>query len=213
MKNYNPRILIVSVGHTAAGKSTLLKYLSNKFDATLISEGKIKRSLLNREYTSEDSLDELLRDAGYKIAIDAAIENMNNNDITILDASFHKQYRRLWIYDAIKRIDHPYLVIWLYVHCENIDKVKARILKRAQDPFKHANNQADKYFIFEHIIKSFDPISLSVFNADTIVYEIETSENKLQLYDQNISYEDMDRSNFCVKLVNVIKEYLLGYKV
>ena len=45
----NKKYILITVGHTAAGKTTLSKYLAKELSIPYISEGLIKRNL-DKEY-------------------------------------------------------------------------------------------------------------------------------------------------------------------
>lgn len=173
------------VGHTAAGKTTLAKYLSEKLSVPYISEGEIKRSLKSK-YSSENSLDEDLRDKGYKIAIAHCIELLAENDIVIIDASFHKFIRRNWLFDALSSQPGTN-VIWLHCNCPNELKVKERLDKRAAAEEKNADNQADQFYVYEYIKSNFDAVSLTGFNPliGSAIINIDTFGNFIIGFEKN----------------------------
>ena len=69
----NSRFLYGTIGHTAAGKTTLSNYMKDNpaFVFEYINEGEIKRGLVDA-YSTTDSLNEELRDRSYRIAIEKA---------------------------------------------------------------------------------------------------------------------------------------------
>lgn len=205
------KYIIVTVGHTAAGKTTLARFISNYLNSDYISEGEIKRSLLDK-YTSEDSLNENLRDQGYLIAIKKIVSILENKDVVVLDASFHKLLRRKWLYEAIKEFNN-YEIVWLYCHCDDLLIIKNRIGKRNKDINKCADNQADKLSIYEHIISTFDSMDINTlpdYIATTII-EIDTNQNKIINIESN-SYNETN--NFINNLINTIKnDYLEEYNI
>lgn len=201
--------IIISIGHTAAGKTSLLRHISNKLGFDSIEEGQIKRNLLGTSYTSEDSLNEELRDRAYTLSIEQAINKLRRNRNVSIDASFHRNYRRLWVYNALESINTPLTVIWIHLFCNNIQKIRDRILKRADSPLKIAENQADKFFIYEHIAKYFDPVAIDLFpkNFNTIIYDVDTDTNSLSFSASNFC--DMNNQpEFCNLLLMHISEYL-----
>lgn len=179
------KFIIAMIGHTAAGKTTLAKYLSERLNSPCISEGKLKRSL-KTQYISENSLDEELRDKGYKMAIMHCIEQLSLNDIVIIDASFHRLIRRIWLYDAITS-QLGISVIWLYCDCPNENEVKNRLYKRASEKEKNADNQADQFYIYEYIKSTFDPVSVDDFNPriNTAIIKINTAANIITGIEKN----------------------------
>lgn len=171
------KCIIAMVGHTAAGKTTLARFLSKRLVIPYVSEGEFKRSL-KPQYTSENSLDEELRDKGYRMAIDHCIDLLFENDIVIIDASFHKLIRRLWLLDALNPL-HRVNVIWLYCDCPDEKVVRERLHKRALEKDKNADNQADQFYIYKFIKSTFDPVVLDDFNPliGTAVVKINTAQN------------------------------------
>ena len=149
------RYLFVTVGHTAAGKTTLSKYMRDNpniiFD--YIEEGQIKRDIMG-VYSTMDSLNEHLRDKAYGIAIDRAYKSLMTKNV-LIDASFHKLERRIWIYDMLKKYGGEIPVIWLYCYCPNLTKVEKRIANRSKVT-KAAENQADSMSIYYHIMDDFN---------------------------------------------------------
>lgn len=195
------KCIIAMVGHTAAGKTTLAKYLSEKLDVPYISEGEFKRSLKSK-YISENSLDEELRDRGYKMAIGYCMELLSVNNIVIIDASFHKLVRRIWLFDALSL--HPETnVIWLYCDCPNEKEVKRRINIRVNAKEKNADNQADQFYIYEYIKSTFDPVLIDNFSSHigTAIVTINTVENKILNVEKNLCCNTM--------LLNTLTESIL----
>lgn len=179
------KCVIAMVGHTAAGKTTLAKYLSEKLCFPYISEGEFKRSLTT-QYVSENSLDEGLRDRGYKMAIAHCIKLLSVDNTVIIDASFHKLLRRSWVFDALNSQPETN-VIWLYCDCPNEKEVRKRLHQRALAKEKNADNQADQFYIYEHIKSTFDPVQIDDFNPliGAAIVKINTAENVILSVEKN----------------------------
>jgi predicted kinase len=135
------KIVVAMSGHTSAGKTTLAKYLQNKFNIEYISEGNIKRQFVGN-YDTRDSLSEALRDKGYEKAIECTIDVIKGKDSVILDASFHKQFRRTLLNNALGDKFSNCILVWLYCNCSNYDEIVKRIMNR-KTAIKNADNQAD----------------------------------------------------------------------
>lgn len=187
--NNGKKYILITIGHTAAGKTTLSKYLARELCIPYISEGLIKRSLI-KEYSSQNSLDESLRDQGYKKAIKQTVEILLEGSSVILDASFHKLKRRLWVYQSLEIIENL-SVIWLKCNCPNVSEVKKRILTRESDKNKTADNQADKFYIYEHIMSNFDPVRLSDFPLNTAIISIDTEKNIIIEIQKNDDFDNL----------------------
>lgn len=193
-------------GHTAAGKTTIGKSLCEHFDIELVSEGKIKRAMVTETYTYENSLDEGLRDRGYKEAIRIAIEKLKTANHILLDASFHKKFRRDWVKEEMDKSDLDIITIWIYVYCPNKDKVVERIQQRKVAK-KEADNQADSMAIYEHIVSTFDPLRKEDMWDNTAAFYINTDSLMLeQELTKNLVLPDED--NQIEKTRLFVEEYL-----
>jgi predicted kinase len=201
------KYLYVLCGHTAAGKTTLGKKICDKLKMELVSEGKIKREMVGESYTADNSLDETLRDRGYKKAIDISIEKLKDCNQILLDASFHKKFRRDWIKDAIDKSNLDIVTIWLYVYCPNKDKVIERIQERKVAK-KEADNQADSIKIYEHIISTFDMLKKEDMWDNSLAYifntDIEMVEDR---YEKNLTLAD---DKYIKKLERFVYSYFIG---
>lgn len=179
------KLLVLTVGHIAAGKTTLLRAIHRELDAVYISEGSIKRQLVikaGHSYHYTDSLSEDLRDAGYKEAIRQMVEGFWEHDIVLMDASFHRQFRRDWVMAALREnglLDIDILILWLF--CSDEGEVERRVKKRAAAEIKNADNQADNMEVYRHIQGSFDPVDLSKLPEDLRISMIamDTYQNKI----------------------------------
>jgi adenylate kinase family enzyme len=191
--NNNRKYILITVGHTAAGKTTLSKYLAEELCIPYVSEGLIKRNLV-KEYSSENSLDESLRDNGYKKAIGKTVEILLEETAVILDASFHKLSRRLWVYESLKKIENLSYV-WLDCNCPNVSEVKKRILARESDKNKTADNQADRFYVYEHIMSNFDTVRLSDFPLSTAIISIDTEKNVVIKIQKSSGFDNLIVTN------------------
>lgn len=180
------QFLFATLGHTAAGKTTLSKHLlSNKSLALVyIEEGKIKRDIVGN-YTTNDSLNEGLRDMAYKIAIEQAYNFLHNSDV-LIDASFHRLERRNRVYTMLESNLNPPGLIWLYCYCPDIDKVEHRIQKR-KIAIKKAETQADSMEIYNHIMKTFNIPTIGEIpnHLQGAIIHINTDINKIERVEYN----------------------------
>jgi predicted kinase len=199
------KIIFAMAGHTAAGKTTLAKYLHNEFGFEYISEGNIKRQLVEN-YSAKDSLNEALRDEGYEKAIKYAMEVLEKRDYLILDASFHKQFRRLMLDTALRSKFSNYILVWLYCNCSNCDEVDKRIRHR-KFSLKNADNQADDISIYNHIMTNFDLLEATQMGGLSIVIFIDTYVNKI--LNVECSYNSLTNVNELIDdVLRKIDEYL-----
>lgn len=182
----NSRFLYATLGHTAAGKTTLSKYLltDNAIDFIYIEEGQIKRDIVGN-YSTSDSLNEKLRDEAYGIAIERADKYLDEMDV-LIDASFHRLERRNNVYAMICKKSNFPKIIWLYCYCPNLDKVEDRISKR-KSAAKKAETQADSIRIYNHIIETFNVPDISEIPLDikgAIIY-INSDTNEIERIEYN----------------------------
>jgi len=165
----NNKLLVVSIGRTAAGKTTILRYLFDSLEnikKVYISEGKIKRDLLTSQFTYINSMDESLRNRGYKKAIELAKTELLSNDIVFLDASFHQNQRRKWVTDMLKSLNIDVSLVWIYVFCSNYSIIKSRIEQRSNSLVKNHDNQADQIEVYDYINRTFDNPSFELLSND-----------------------------------------------
>jgi predicted kinase len=157
------KYLILTCGHTAAGKTTISKLIQEYFHERLyfISEAKLKRSLVSGEYTFKDSMNETLRDAGYNLALQKAIDNSKAFDMILIDASFHQRKRRKWVFDKFRQISPVFL--WLFVECDDKKIISQRIKARFHSINKNHDNQANSMKVYNYIIRSFQKPTLNEF--------------------------------------------------
>ncbi len=181
------RYIICSVGLTAAGKTTTMRKIADVCGIKLISEGSIKRGLVQGEYTITNSTDEKLRSRGYRLAIGEAFSVLTEENV-IIDASFHQQFRRDWIYEEIERrkIDNI-SVIWVYCICRNEDIIRQRIYERFISPNKCADNQANTMDVYYYTKSTFDNVSISAFPSavPTSIIVFDTEINRMVSTESN----------------------------
>lgn len=201
------RYLYVTLGHTAAGKTSLSRFLlmNEKIKFEYIAEGEIKRSLVS-DYSTKDSLNENLRDQAYNKAIKEAQKHLYKTDV-LIDASFHRLNRRQMVYEMLQNKLDNVQVIWLYCYCTNIDKIEDRI-KRRKKQRKTATTQADSMEIYKHIISGFDyplisEIPISICGA--IIY-IDSDKNVIDRIEYNNAQPSLRKK--VEELREIIDRYL-----
>ena len=120
------------------------------------------------------------------MAIAHCVELLSIDNTVIIDASFHKLLRRIWLFDALSSQPETN-VIWLYCDCPNETEVRRRLNQRALAKEKNADNQADQFYIYEHIKSTFDPIRINDFNPliGTAIVIINTAENMILNVEKN----------------------------
>ena len=193
--------VLATLGHTAAGKTTLSKFLVSIMDniggeLKYIEEGKIKRGLVE-DYSTKDSLNEELRNRAYKMAIDSVKDTIEQKN-ALIDASFHKYSRRKMLYDMMLLKEKSTFLVWLYCFCPNVEKVKDRINKRKDannnNMIKVAENQADSMEIYNHIIETFDLPSIEEVPSqiNCAIISFNTDANTIVKIEKNSELVDLD---------------------
>ena len=192
------KLLVATIGHITAGKTTILRAIAGNFEAAYISEGAIKRHIVEQNkqvYNYKNSLSEDLRDQGYRQAICESIQALKENDLVLLDASFHRAFRREWLYVALRENGlQDVEVLWLVLSCNNKEEVERRISNRARDKIKTADNQADHIDVYLQMEADFDPVGNEIRPSGfcSSVVSIDTYQNKIlkEAFDKNAIQTD-----------------------
>ena len=151
-------LAIFMIGRTAAGKTTLSEDLCKQLAIPYVSEAAKKREL-KPAYTTEDSLDESLRDRAYHLAIKECCAHVSAGTPSLVDASFHKRYRRDWLYSAAQAA-HARAVVGIYCRCPSRAVTTSRITAR-RTAKKTAKTHADSMTIYDFIDANFDEPSIA----------------------------------------------------
>ncbi len=197
----------MTLGRTATGKTSISQYFAKKLGLVYISEGNIKREILEKRkvYETDDSLDETLRDKGYTKAISKCVDFLRMGQSIIIDASFNKRYRREWLYDVIRKYNCCLTVF--YTICSNLLIIENRITSRCTQS-KEGNNHADSMAVYHHIDWYFDePQEGEYDGVPTIVYYIDTHSNSIhdcKIFSGSPSYDKVLIKDSKV-LVNYLK--------
>lgn len=174
--------IIMLHGDPLSGKSTAAQKIKDTFEKNNINS-KVIKSVVTRYKKSENikftrkSIDENIKntkkekDNAYRTLCLTA-EGCKNDNVLILDATFHKYYRRKWIYDLNKRRNTKVIILWLEFNDE--DGIKEFLKKRQKnhdfkdnilhtlEQYKTMVNQTDS--IKDHEIKKNRKIKIIRFN-------------------------------------------------
>jgi predicted kinase len=170
-------IIYSTMGRTAAGKTTLAQWLHCETSALYVPEGALKRTL-RIGYQTEDSLDESLRDYGYTAAIAISKQSVAKGQNCVIDASFHRRFRRQWLYNAIASTE--VVIIWLYCKCNSRPEIEKRIRLRKGLP-SMAATQANSMEIFDFIDRNFEELASDEVSSplNVVAIEIDTFHNTI----------------------------------
>lgn len=125
-------------GYPVSGKSTAahqIRYVleSRHYKADIIKSVAMRYGDIKDTKLREDFVDENVestrkeKDTAYHLLCKIAEETVNKNIIPILDATFHKYYRRKWVYNIAEKLGADVIVVWL----EHEDEVRIKkILKK-----------------------------------------------------------------------------------
>lgn len=187
----NAPLAMATLGRPVAGKTTLARFLCSTLGVQYIPEAAIKRSL-RAGYVTHDSLDEDLRDLGYRAAIEVARACLERRAPVLVDASFHRRRRRQWLYDAVSKLADGLVV--LYCRCDDPAKIARRIEMRARGP-KSAETQADSMEVYRFIDAAFEEPEEDEFPADlpVAVFDVDTDRNECSAPRVTGTFRDADR--------------------
>ena len=200
---------VVLVGASGCGKSTLLRMIAGLEN---ISDGEIfiDEKKVNDVHPKDRDIAFVFQSYALyphmtvreNIAFGLKMRNIDKDTIeqknTLIDASFHKYFRRKMLYDMMLLKGKSTFLVWLYCFCPNVEKVKDRINKRkdanSNNMIKVAENQADSMEIYNHIIETFDLPSIeevpSQINCAIISFNTDT--NTIVKIEKNSELADLD---------------------
>ena len=124
--------VIVMYGYPLAGKTTaalrIQEYLRKiRIPAEIIGSAKLR--LKGKAHSSttgfvdeENARTKKVKDKAYKAMCKAAASCLRKGAVPILDATFHKLYRRKWVYGIAKSEDAGAYVVWLVFNDERAIK-------------------------------------------------------------------------------------------
>ena len=170
----NPHSIIM-IGRTAAGKTTLAKELSTQLNMKYLSSSMAKETL-KKGFAIEECFDENLRDQAYQKAVSRAVTCLADGTPFIIDASFHRQKRRVSLYKQIREMTSGLIIVYCY--CNDIKKVELRIKDRKRSPHL-VHNRACSMDTYHHIDKNFEELNGGEFPKDfsATIIQVDTDQN------------------------------------
>lgn len=189
-------------GYPLSGKSTIANVIKNSFEEksqkyTIIKTVEMRLRGKKVKFTKasiDESIEETRKekDMSYKLLCERAEEEIKNGNNIILDATFHKFYRRKWVYELAKKFNVNLVVLW--VSFNNKSKIKGFLKERRENPdFK------------DKVLNSWEQYTTMVRQTDRLQdFEIK---NKLMV---KIIHVDRDNNELilynCDKKDSLIKE-------
>lgn len=203
------RVILATLGRTASGKTTLAKFLASSLGLYYVPEAAFKR-VLRPDYSTEDSLDEDLRDIAYQASIAAAAGIVAKGQTPIIDASFHQRRRRQWLIQMAK--DARTGLVFLYCRCNDEEETRRRIMRRKHEPKSHATH-ADSMSIYVHINSEFQELDETELHQSKLwaLLTANTVENSLKYV--AVSSSGSRPFEECIGVVHAaVSEYLCGQR-
>ena len=138
-----PGNVILLYGYPMSGKTTaavkILEYLRKKgTSAKIVSSAKSRLKGKSHSPTAgfvdeKNSRTRSVKDKAYRSVCDAATTCLRENAVPILDATFHKLYRRKWVYELARDWGAAVYVLWLVL---NDEKEIKKCLKQRREAGK-----------------------------------------------------------------------------
>lgn len=156
--------IIMLHGNPLSGKSTAARKIKdnldkNGFRAEIIKS--VSTRLKKRNIFSRDFVDENIeetkkeKDDAYKSLCIIAENNINKKIIPILDATFHKNYRREWVYEVGKKTNSDVIIVWL--EFSDADGIK-KMLKLRRDNHNLKDNILSIWGQYMTMVQQMDSI-------------------------------------------------------
>jgi predicted kinase len=148
--------IILMIGRTASGKTTISKMLSESLDAFHLKVAQYKR-VVKPDYCAKDSLSESIRDKGYLLAIHSAKDLIDSNNSLVIDSSFSLKSRRKLIWDNLLPVTESMVVInFLDIGSEATQR---RLQEREGREHEDIQFHASSFKVYEHINGHFEQFS------------------------------------------------------
>ncbi|MBL7050882.1 AAA family ATPase [Candidatus Woesearchaeota archaeon] len=197
------RKLIMLYGFPLSGKSTVAKKLKDSFskkniDCEIIKsvstrfkvDEHIKFTKKSIDETNEETRRE--KDDSYRKLCD--LVESSDKDIIILDATFHKQYRRNWVYDIAEKNDYELYVLWTIFNSKEV--INNYLDERKKNPdFK--DKVLDSIDQYECMVEQTDKLDDSEFDNIKII--------KFVREKKDISFYNCEENGFAKEISKIIK--------
>lgn len=167
-RDYSPVLMnkiIMLYGMPMSGKSFAAKKLTDYFSGKNI-ECEIIKTVSTRyggkkvKFTVE-SIDEAIeetrieKDGSYKKQLELAKESIKKGKLPILDATYHKFYRRVWAYKLAEQTNSELVVVWMSF--DNHKEIK-RLLKERRNNPDYKDKVLDSWEQYTTMVKQTDKI-------------------------------------------------------
>lgn len=177
-------MIIMLYGLPVSGKSTLAKALQDQGLGIIIKSVLTRDPKSTRKFTTA-SIDETVektkkeKDDSYKKLLELAELELKKGNTPILDATFHKQYRRQWVYNLCEELNQKLILIWCAWDDEQA--IKEVLRKRHEDKSTKDNvlDTWEQYMMMKSQTESLGPEEHAIhFSVDIIQDVIRTIHSK-----------------------------------
>ncbi|MCX6707637.1 MAG: AAA family ATPase [Candidatus Woesearchaeota archaeon] len=202
--------IIMLHGHPLSGKSTAANKIKEFLDnnglrADIVKSVATRYNEAEKKELTKDFIDEKIektkkeKDNSYMALCSIAEEKVKGDIIPILDATFHKHYRREWVYDLSKKLDANVYIIW--IEFDDIKKIK-KMLEQRQNNHDFRDN----------ILSKWEQHALMVEQTDSIIdNELKNNENiKMIRFDRAKKSLKFYNCSIKEKIVSLVCEALVG---
>lgn len=158
--------IIMLHGHPLSGKSTAANKIEEFLDknglkADIVKSVATRYKETEREDLTKDFIDETIektrkeKDDSYRALCRIAEEKVKEGVIPILDATFHKHYRREWAYDLGKKLDADVYVIW--IEFDDVEGAK-KMLEQRQNNHDFRDSILSKWEQYDLMVRQTEKI-------------------------------------------------------
>ncbi len=178
------KIVLLVMGRTASGKTTIAERLSSRLSFKYIPCAYFKR-LVKADYSASDSLDDNLRDQGLKLAVNEGISDLRKSGI-VFDSSFGSKIRREYVINSFSdRADSFY-----YIYCisSDIKETQNRISARKGHEQEDIQYHASDFKVYEHINSTFEEPDINELSGykNSNIITIDTFSKEIKILKDDI---------------------------
>lgn len=179
-------------GNPLCGKSTTANLIKKHFEKkdqkySIVKSVEMRYGGKRVKFTKE-CVDETIektkneKDKCYKEVCRKAEEEILKGNNVIIDATFHKLYRRRWVYELVKEFNANFIILWFSFN--NEDEIREFLKQRRDNPdFRdRILHTWDQYSI---MVKQTDKLENFEFKNKIIYFDRDTKKIKLYNCDTN----------------------------
>lgn len=175
-KVYN-MLIIMMHGNPLSGKSTVARSLKLFFGRTGLKADIIKSAktrfetsipqFTKRLVDEKNCTTRMEKDKSYLKMLEIADEKIDKGIIPILDATFHRKRRRLWVYEFATTRNIPLLIVKLHAWNINAKLNVRQLLANRRKKHSH-DNFVNTYGIYKTMCEQMQPITTAEISSKNI---------------------------------------------